>query len=159
MRWIIRPGGAEDYSLLIGIWERAVRATHAFLPEEKIQYYRDAIPRLYFPQVELSMACEAGGPPLGFAGLVQPSKEGDAGEAAPAKVAMLFVEPGMHGHGMGRMLLRRAWEAYGTLELDVNEQNPGAVIFYEKCGFVRTGRSEYDDEGNPFPLLHMRREF
>jgi len=157
MQWIIRPGGSEDYSLLIAIWERAVRATHTFLPEEKIYYYRDVIPRLYFPQVELSVACEAGGPPLGFAGLTPPSK-GAAGEAAPAKVDMLFVEPDLHGRGMGRMLLRSAWEAYGTLELNVNEQNPGAVIFYEKCGFVHTGRSERDGEGNPFPLLHMRRK-
>ena len=158
MQWMIRPGEVEEYGQLIVVWERAVRATHAFLPEEKIHHYRDVIPRLYFPQVEMTVACEPGGPPLGFIGLLPPAHD-SAGDGTPAKVAMLFIDPDLHGRGMGRMLLRHAREAYGTLELDVNEQNPGAIVFYEKCGFVRMGRSEYDGEGNPFPLVHMRQQF
>jgi putative acetyltransferase len=30
------------------------------------------------------------------------------------------------------------------------------VRFYEACGFEVCGRSETDDGGRPFPLLHMR---
>ena len=40
--------------------------------------------------------------------------------------------------------------------LDVNEQNPQAVGFYEHEGFVVAGRSPVADAGRPFPLLHMR---
>jgi putative acetyltransferase len=45
----------------------------------------------------------------------------------------------------------------GDLTVDVNEQNPAAVGFYEAVGFVVVGRSPLDDAGRPFPLLHMRR--
>jgi hypothetical protein len=40
--------------------------------------------------------------------------------------------------------------------VDVNEQNPGVCRFYQACGFVVEGRSELDDAGRPFPLLHLR---
>jgi putative acetyltransferase len=40
--------------------------------------------------------------------------------------------------------------------VDVNEQNPEAARFYEACGFAVVGRSELDDGGRPFPLLHMK---
>jgi putative acetyltransferase len=41
--------------------------------------------------------------------------------------------------------------------VDVNEQNPAAVGFYEALGFVVVSRSPVDGDGRPFPLLHMRR--
>jgi putative acetyltransferase len=44
----------------------------------------------------------------------------------------------------------------GRLAVDVNEQNPAAVRFYLACGFAVVGRSEVDDAGRPFPLLHMQ---
>jgi putative acetyltransferase len=40
----------------------------------------------------------------------------------------------------------------------VNEQNTAAVAFYKACGFVVEGRSELDETGRPYPLLHMRLE-
>ena len=45
----------------------------------------------------------------------------------------------------------------GVDELDVNEQNPGAVEFYRRRGFEQVGRSPVDSDGRPFPLLHFRR--
>jgi putative acetyltransferase len=46
--------------------------------------------------------------------------------------------------------------AQGALTVDVNEQNPEALAFYRACGFTVAGRSEVDDAGRPFPLLHLR---
>ncbi|MNC71507.1 putative N-acetyltransferase YjaB [compost metagenome] len=40
--------------------------------------------------------------------------------------------------------------------LDVNEQNPQALGFYEHMGFEVYERSEFDEQGNHFPILHMR---
>ena len=54
------------------------------------------------------------------------------------------------------MLLGHARRLKGALTVDVNEQNPEAVRFYEACGFAVVGRSEVDSDGRPFPLLHMR---
>ena len=83
----------------------------------------------------------------------------DAGSRAPAScVEMLFVDPDLHRRGAGRALLDYARERFGRLELEVNEQNPGAREFYERYGFKTVGRSELDGSGEPYPLLHMRLE-
>jgi putative acetyltransferase len=149
---------------LVVIWEKAVRATHLFLSEERILYYKDLVRHSYLQAVELVLAYDEAGSVTGFMGLLPPAgacaESGGAGDRAktrPAKVAMLFVDPGRHGEGTGRALLRFAEERYGALDVDVNEQNPGACRFYEKCGFSRVGRSERDGEGLPYPLLHLHR--
>lgn len=67
---------------------------------------------------------------------------------------MLFIDADSHGKGIGRSLLRWAIEQ-GANKLDVNEQNPQALAFYQHCGFEITGRSALDGQGRPFPLLHM----
>lgn len=76
------------------------------------------------------------------------------------QIEMLFVEPECFGLGIGKMLLgharQRAMAESATLTLDVNEQNPAALAFYEHMGFVVTGRSPVDGQGRPYPLLHMQ---
>lgn len=37
----------------------------------------------------------------------------------------------------------------------MNEQNPLALGFYEQAGFRVAGRSERDEAGRPFPILHL----
>ncbi len=53
------------------------------------------------------------------------------------------------------MLLQYAIEQLGVTKVDVNEQNPQAVGFYEHMGFKVVSRSPLDDMGKPFPILHM----
>ena len=69
---------------------------------------------------------------------------------------MLFIHPDWRGHGAGEQLLSFAVKDLGTYLLDVNEQNEQAVGFYLHMGFEVVGRSELDDFGKPYPLLHMR---
>jgi putative acetyltransferase len=45
-----------------------------------------------------------------------------------------------------------------VLTVDVNEQNEPARRFYEALGFVAAGRSPLDDNGLPYPILHLRRD-
>lgn len=75
---------------------------------------------------------------------------------ADANIEMLFLKAGCFGNHIGRQLTEYAVENMGALKVDVNEQNPKAVGFYERMGFVKTGRSALDGQGNPFPLIHMR---
>ena len=67
----------------------------------------------------------------------------------------LFVAGDRLGEGLGSILLRHALETHGGTVLEVNEQNPQAVAFYERWGFEVTGRTETDDHGRPYPTLTM----
>ena len=61
------------------------------------------------------------------------------------------------GKGVGKQLLQYGIENYGIQELTVNEQNPQAVGFYRHMGFKTYKRTDYDEEGNPYPLLYMKK--
>lgn len=71
---------------------------------------------------------------------------------------MLFVRPEYRGRGCGRKLVEWAVARQGADSVDVNEQNPQAMGFYLRMGFAVAGRSETDDAGRPFPILHLRLE-
>lgn len=131
-----------EYDELAGVWESSVRATHSFLEEEDIASIRERLPE-YFAAVDLRVWRGVNGAIVGFAGV------------AAAKLEMLFVDASARGRGVGKGLLRYAVDEMGVRVLDVNEQNPSAVGFYEHMGFHVTGRSGFDGEGRPFPLLHM----
>ena len=67
----------------------------------------------------------------------------------------LFVHPDQHGQGLGAALVRHGLGLHPHMGTDVNEQNAQALGFYEKMGFRRTGRSELDSQGRPYPSIHL----
>jgi len=74
------------------------------------------------------------------------------------EIESLFVDPSVHGRGVGRLLVEQfASLGEGELRVDVNEQNAGACAFYERLGFRVRGRSPNDGDGRPYPLLHLVR--
>jgi len=129
---------------LVEIWCQAVRHTHHFLAEEDFQFFHEMVKGGVLREVELWVAVNGEQEPVGFIGL-----DG-------SKVEMLFVDPAFHGKGTGRQLLQHAERLKGSvLRVDVNEQNAGARVFYERYGFRVEGRSEQDSSGRPYPLLHL----
>ena len=72
------------------------------------------------------------------------------------RLEMLFLAPGQRGQGIGRQLIQYGILNYNIQELTVNEQNPQAVDFYEHLGFRTYKRTDFDEEGNPYPLLYMK---
>ena len=142
----IRPAVAADSDRLVDIWLRSVRATHAFLSEGDIQELLPFVREELDIQagLDLWVLGDDDGAPIGFAGL------------AGADVAALVLDPDHRRRGGGRRLIEHAERLHGRLTVDVNEQNPEAVGFYEAMGFTVAGRSPVDDAGRPFPILHMR---
>jgi putative acetyltransferase len=140
----IRPSLPEDQEALIDIWLRSVQATHTFLTEENIDHLHELVRNGALDGLEIWVLCDDDHKPIGFMGI------------SGANLEALFLAPEVHRRGYGRQLVEHARNLKGQLAVDVNEQNPEAVRFYEACGFVVQGRSPLDSSGLPFPILHMR---
>lgn len=136
------PRVPDEYPRLVEIWRSAVDATHDFLADEHRDAIEGQLAAAYFPAVDLVVA-ERGGTVVGFAGTHAGALE------------MLFVAADARGSGVGGALLSHALTKLRVDRVDVNEQNPQAVGFYERHGFVVTGRDALDAEGLPYPILHM----
>lgn len=140
----IRPSiGAAEYPALVAIWLGAVRATHDFLAEADRDEIEAKLESDYFPAVVLAVA-ERDGRPVGFSGVLDGTLE------------MLFVDATQRDSGIGTALLTHAISAHRVTRVDVNEQNASAAGFYTHRGFEVIGRSETDEAGRPYPLLHLR---
>ncbi len=133
----------QDHLQLIKIWERSVRATHDFLPDEEIHELKPLILNNYFDAVLLKCSKNSEGEIIGFIGV------------AGHKIEMLFISPDAQGRGIGSALCQYAIKHMGASKVDVNEQNPRAREFYEKMGFNVVNRSELDGQRKPYPILHM----
>ena len=143
----LRSSRPEDAPSLANVWRRSVRATHSFLTETDFREIENIVANLYLPNADLTVATDAQGRPVGFMGLTG------------RHIDSLFLDPDCRGKGLGRLFIDHAALAAGTpLSVDVNEQNGQAVGFYRHMGFVETGRSPTDDDGRPYPLLHMVRD-
>lgn len=132
-----------DYPEIGEVWEASVRATHDFLTEADIRFFKPLIRDEYLAAVALYCLKDEAGAIHGFLGV------------AGRNVEMLFLAPQSLGQGLGRQLLRYALDELGADRVDVNEQNASALGFYEHMGFRVTGRSEVDGSGKPYPLLHL----
>ena len=142
----LRPVLDRDSELidqLVGVWERSVRATHAFLSESEIAEIKPFVPQA-LTGVEALIVAEKDDVPVGFMGTQN------------GRLEMLFLDPNVRGQGLGRQMLTYGIEQLGVTELTVNEQNPQAVGFYEHLGFSTYRRTDTDEEGRPYPLLYMR---
>lgn len=135
---------SNEYTDLLTIWEEAVRATHHFLTEQAIQALKPLILNDYFSMVTLFCSRNDQKKITGFAGV------------SDNKLEMLFIDPTLRGLGYGKALLQYAIDHFNINEVDVNEQNPQAIGFYEHHGFNIVSRSPLDGQGNPYPLLHMK---
>jgi putative acetyltransferase len=141
---IERPAEA-DQDELVALWEASVRATHHFLKEEDIVFFKPLIRNEYLSAVHLYVL-KNDGAFSGFIGIKDYSIE------------MLFIHPSQRGTGIGKALTQFAISQLKCTKVDVNEQNQQAIGFYQHMGFKTTGRSDKDGLGKPYPLLHMQLE-
>ena len=137
----VRPDEFDD---LIQVWEASVRATHDFVEEVDIQFFKPIVRNQALPSVTLRCVRGSDNHAVGFIGV------------SNGKIEMLFIRPEYRGQGLGKTLIRYALQHLDASELDVNEQNEQAIGFYQRMGFVVVGRSEADGMDKPYPLLHMR---
>lgn len=140
-RVIQQPASGVDE--IIAVWEASVRATHHFLSENDILFFKSKMANEYLPSVDLYVARADNGEISAFMGLSDDTIE------------MLFVKPEYFGQRIGTSLVEFAINNRGIHKVDVNEQNPRALKFYENRGFRISSRDETDSSGKPFPILHL----
>ncbi len=133
----------SEYPQVVELWEASVRATHHFLKEEDIAYFKPLILETYLNAVHLRSIRNDKGVIQAFIGV------------ADSQIEMLFVHPEVFGKGLGKQLVHFALEHMNATSVDVNEDNPAAVGFYQHIGFEIKSRSPLDATGKPFPILHM----
>ncbi len=139
----IEQASPADYPELELLWEASVRATHDFVREEDIPFFRRQIHRSGFGGATLYLIRDRTGI-LAFSGITG------------THLDMLFVRPDHIGQGLGRRLIEHAIRKSGALTVDVNEQNRNAAAFYRKMGCTPIGRSATDSCGMPYPVLHLK---
>lgn len=167
----------ELLNTLQELWEGSVRATHHFLSEQDIVDLRPLVRQglKHIPTLIVAFSTKntAGAAfelndeqnrqnrqsqsselikhgeqeklALGFMGL------------AEDKIEMLFIRQAMRGQGIGKTLINYALAELKASKVDVNEQNTMAYGFYKHVGFTVFERSELDDQGREFPILHMKK--
>lgn len=133
----------HEHDSIITLWEASVRATHHFIREEDILYYRPLIRNEYLKSVSLYAIRTPENAIAGFMGISGPNLE------------MLFIHPDHFRKGFGKILLQHAIVALNASKVAVNEDNREALHFYQKFNFKVVGRSETDSAGKKYPLLHL----
>lgn len=128
---------------LLEVWESSVRATHKFLSENEILKIKQYVPKA-LTNVDILTIAINDKTPIAFMGIKS------------NKLEMLFVASTEQGKGIGTELLQYGIKKYSINDLRVNEQNPNAQFFYEKNGFYIYNRTEFDEQGNPYPLIFMK---
>jgi putative acetyltransferase len=134
----------SDRARVMEVWEASVRASHHFLTEQDLQ---TLIPLAREELATISpIHCLRGadGSVYAFMAVVD------------GTIDALFVAPAQRAAGAGRRLVQYAIEELDARGVDVNEQNPAAVGFYQHLGFNVVSRSATDPQGLPFPILHMQ---
>lgn len=140
----VEERNSDLISNLIVVWEASVRATHLFLSDSEILSIKEYVPQALKSIDKLIIAENDEEKPIAFMGIENETLE------------MLFITPSERGQGLGKLLLQYGISNYRVSRLTVNEQNPQATGFYEHMGFHVYKRTDYDEQGNPYPLLYMR---
>jgi len=141
----VQDRNATLIAQLLTVWESAVRATHLFLAADEIAAIKQYVPQALREIPHLIVVEDAAQTPVGFMGITQQHLE------------MLFIARASEGQGLGKALLNFGMENYAVKELADNEQNPLARGFYEHMGFETYRRTAHDEQGNPYPLLYMKK--
>ena len=131
---MIRKYQTEDLEAVLSVWASASAVGHPFLMTEFLAKERENIAERYLPSAE-TWVWEADGRVAGFIALVN------------NEIGGLFVDPMLHGRGIGRGLVDHARRLRGELEVEVFEANAVGRAFYRACGFVELRQYVHRESG------------
>lgn len=148
----IRLATTSDAPALATLAERTFRDTFAATntPENMDEHCRRSFgeevqaAEIRNPNI-ITLVAESNGCLVGYAQL-RPGADapGCVPGCKPAEIHRLYVAAEFHGKGLAQALISASNSALGERSCDVAwlgvwEQNPRAISFYRKCGFVEVG--------------------
>ncbi len=133
---------SDDFAEIVEVWEASVRATHHFLNEKEIAFYKPLVLKYALPSMKV-WGIRIGEKLAGYMAV------------SSYKVEMLFIAPEFIGKGLGKHFLNFALNKLHIYLIDVNEENPAALGFYQHMGYKIISRDDVDGNGRPHPILHL----
>ncbi|RLA27868.1 MAG: GNAT family N-acetyltransferase [Gammaproteobacteria bacterium] len=131
---MIRKFQTKDTDAVVAIWRSANSLAHPFLGEAFVAQEAINLRTLYLPNAE-TWVLEDNETPVGFIALI-----GD-------EIGGLFLEPSLHGRGLGKTMVDHAVDIKGSLRVEVFEKNTIGRRFYERYGFVEVGKYRHEASG------------
>jgi putative acetyltransferase len=132
----IRQYQGSDLSDLMAAWENANNLAHPFLKEGFVAQVRKDIPALYLPNAD-TWVVEANNHVVGFMALLG------------NEVGAMFLQPEFQGKKIGKMMMDKAQELHGDLELEVFKDNSIGRKFYSEYGFELLEEKVHEPTGEP----------
>jgi putative acetyltransferase len=125
---------AEDLEDVLMVWTAASALAHPFLSAEFLEVERYNITNVHLPNAE-TWVWESDGQVVGFIALLG------------NEVGAIFVEPKLHGAGIGRALMDHARGLRKELEVEVFKENVVGRAFYARYGFELMQEKVHDQTG------------
>jgi len=120
--YIVRKYNTSDLDGVLSAWENASKIAHPFLKEDFQSQVRKDIPELYLPNAD-TWVVEDNNQVVGFIALIG------------NEVGAIFLQPKHQGKKMGKLMMDKAQELHGDLEVEVFVKNSIGRNFYSQYGF------------------------
>jgi putative acetyltransferase len=131
---MIRDFKSDDTDVLVEVWRAASTVAHPFLSDDFIETEAENLQKIYLVHAKTRVV-EVDGRAAGFISMIG------------NEIGGLFLEPELHGRGLGRAMVTDIFETHGALEVEVFEQNAVGRRFYKSYGFEQIGTSTHEPTG------------
>ncbi|MBL4781842.1 MAG: GNAT family N-acetyltransferase [Porticoccaceae bacterium] len=131
---LVREYRNSDLAAVLSSWETATRLAHPFMTDEFIAQERINVAEVYMPNTD-TWVVDIDGNVEGFISLMG------------NEVGAIFLDPKHHGMGAGKVLMDKAQELHGDLEVQVFKENSIGRKFYSRYGFKHLGAKMHEPTG------------
>ena len=131
---MIRNYRTDDTDALVCVWRKANALAHSFLPQDFVAQVAQDMRKIYLPNAETWVQTDDE-TPIGFIALIDD------------EIGGLFLDPSFHGKHLGKALVDHAVSLKGPLRVEVFEKNTIGRRFYDRYGFLESGRYKHEPSG------------
>lgn len=131
---MIRDFETKDIDEVVTVWRAATQVAHPFLADDFVEQEAQNLRNVYLVHAA-TRVLEKDGQVVGFIAMIG------------NEIGGLFLDPALHGNGLGRGLVDDAARKLGSLEVEVFARNAVGRRFYDGYGFHPVGSSTHEAAG------------